>query len=702
MKPRLSRITFISLLIALATLIAACHGSGDSAGVLASSGTVKVAVRDGGICQVELAELGWDPVDLNRLQVHHQEVQVPVWITEGGREAKIHFYCQPSQSPYTPENIYRISVGSGGGLRITENDPTVREGLLSLTHVTSTVRIEENALYSPVVQQGEHWFWEKLTAPQSRTLAFDLIDVAGGDGNLQVMLWGSTTAAVQPDHHIILRVNSQVVAEDTWDGQSRHTVEVQIPPGVLQEGANALEIELPGDTGVLVDIAYLDWAEISYHRLPRLDVGSLEFSAGDGLVTLSNYQGGVHVFDITDPTSVSLVTLEEGYPFRSEADHRYLAVDSSAFVKPVSIEPVTAGPDLRDPHNGAAYLVIGPDDLLEAAAPLLELRRSQGLSALSVPVSAIYDQFNGGMAEPGAIQDFLAYAVPNWDTAPRYVLLVGDASYDFRGYVHPEDSNRLPVMMVSTVYGGETGSDVVLADINEDPWPDLAVGRIPARTPEQVAVYVAKVRAYEGSAPEGDWQKRVLAVADGQEARFKRDATSFLDLFPPGFQTRLIASQPEDSTAGQEVVAEIESGYWLVAYFGHGSLTMWGKDRLFTIDDSKGLSNGDRLPIMMHLTCLTGLFTHPTQESLVESLLWQPDGGAIAILAPTSLTLPGAQVDLTAAFADALLASPDSRLGDAALHAWRQVPVDSVDSADVMKTFLLFGDPALKPRTQPP
>ena len=56
---------------------------------------------------------------------------------------------------------------------------------------------------------------------------------------------------------------------------------------------------------------------------------------------------------------------------------------------------------------------------------------------MRIPVTAIYDQFNGGMPEPEAINAFLAYASSNWATQPEYVLLVGDSSYDFRGYVHP-------------------------------------------------------------------------------------------------------------------------------------------------------------------------------------------------------------------------------------------------------------------------
>ena len=80
-----------------------------------------------------------------------------------------------------------------------------------------------------------------------------------------------------------------------------------------------------------------------------------------------------------------------------------------------------------------------------------------------------------------------------------------------------------------------------------------------------------------------------------------------------------------------------------MGYFGHGSVTQWGKDNLFTVKDVASLQNGDRLPLVINMTCLTGLFTHPKVQSLTETLLWKPDGGAVAVLAPTSLTLSGDQ-----------------------------------------------------------
>jgi hypothetical protein len=96
------------------------------------------------------------------------------------------------------------------------------------------------------------------------------------------------------------------------------------------------------------------------------------------------------------------------------------------------------------------------------------------------------------------------------------------------------------------------------------------------------------------------------------------------------------------------------------------------------------------------MTCLAGLFTHPKVQSLTEALLWKTDGGAVALLAPTSLTLSSDQSFLSHALVQALLKDRTARLGDAFLQAQREVPAQGSGTQDVLRTFLLFGDPALK------
>jgi hypothetical protein len=188
----------------------------------------------------------------------------------------------------------------------------------------------------------------------------------------------------------------------------------------------------------------------------------------------------------------------------------------------------------------------------------------------------------------------------------------------------------------------------------------------------------------------------VLAVADGQDASFRAEAQHFLDQFADGYQKDLVNPPAGAPQASVDIVREWNEGRAIVGYFGHGSVTQWGKDNLFTVKDAAALQNGIKAPLVINMTCLTGLFTHPRVQSLAETLLWTPDGGAAAILAPTSLTLASDQSFLSNALAQALLKDRTGRLGDVFLQAQRDVPAQGAGTQDVLRTFLLFGDPALK------
>ena len=180
------------------------------------------------------------------------------------------------------------------------------------------------------------------------------------------------------------------------------------------------------------------------------------------------------------------------------------------------------------------------------------------------------------------------------------------------------------------------------------------------------------------------------------ETQASASGDRFLAAFAPPYAAETLSYPPGDAAAPGAVAGRISEGRLLVAYFGHGSVTQWGKDRLLSSADAPALAPGDRLPIIINMTCLTGLFIHPRQESLAETLLWQPRGGAVALLAPTSLTLPTDQRALSDGLAEAFAGQRIPTLGKALLHAQRRLAADApVDGADVLQTFLLFGDPAL-------
>ena len=147
-------------------------------------------------------------------------------------------------------------------------------------------------------------------------------------------------------------------------------------------------------------------------------------------------------------------------------------------------------------QNGADLVIISPEIFRESLAPLKALRESQGISVALVDIEDIYDEFSYGMKTPQAVKDFLHRARSAWQRPPRFVLLVGDASFDPRDYQGYGSFDFVPTKLVETAYL-ETASDDWLVDFDDDGLPDLAIGRLPVRTVEEARIVVSKIVGYE-------------------------------------------------------------------------------------------------------------------------------------------------------------------------------------------------------------
>ena len=144
--------------------------------------------------------------------------------------------------------------------------------------------------------------------------------------------------------------------------------------------------------------------------------------------------------------------------------------------------------------------MIAPREFLEAAQPLVERRREQGLVSRAVSFEEIASEFGHGQPTAEAIRAFLEYAYHSWQRpSPRYVVLLGDATYDPRHFLSTSWPSPLPALWTKTSYLW-TASDPALAAVNgEDLLPDLAIGRLPATSREQAEALVGKLLAWEDS-----------------------------------------------------------------------------------------------------------------------------------------------------------------------------------------------------------
>ncbi|MBM4031952.1 MAG: hypothetical protein FJ291_09220 [Planctomycetes bacterium] len=609
------------------------------------------------------------------------------------------FYGKKLDSIYTDENIYWVELGRGILVRqLSQSESVPAAG--TETFVDSA-HAEEN--YFPATglyhdPEADFWLWAYLMAgsPGDDRRSFIIrADGAASAGlaTLKVRLKGATDTKGAPDHHARVALNGTMVGEGRWDGTEARTLEFAFRQGLLLEGANTVSVEAALPPGTPYSVFYVDSFDLTYQRHYVAVGDSLLLRADQNpVVTVTGFNSpAISVFDVTDPWSPALLrgtTIDEAdgtcrVSFAAAGpDDLYLALTPGAVRSPASLRPDVPS-RLKSRANAAAYLAIAPSELKEGAKALADYRQAQGLAALVVDIEDVYDEFAYGIATPKAVQAFLAWARSNWREPPRYVLLAGHGTWDYKDYLGRGD-NLIPALQVDTPYG--------LFSHDGEFSKQAAVGRLPARTPDELAVMIAKTIAYEQSV--GAWRNRVLMVADNADGggNFPRDSDDLAALIPAGHAVdKVYLSQFSLNEARRRLISGLDAGALLVNYIGHGGMAQWTHEGLLRTSDVDALRNGTRLPVVAALTCLSARFALPGYDCIGEAFVLKPDGGAVAFWGPSGLSMNDEAKGLGRRFIQAAFGQPAARVGDAALRA-------AATETEMSKTFNLLGDPALKLR----
>ena len=417
-----------------------------------------------------------------------------------------------------------------------------------------------------------------------------------------------------------------------------------------------------------------------------------------------------YAFDITDPANAVLlsgfvVTNTGGgtnaYVLGdySVATSRYAVCQSNGIRNVVSVQRCFFR-GLVTTNRQADYVVICPYAFRQQVYRLLALRYRQGLSVAVAPLPDIYNEFSYGIADPGAIKQFIGYAYHHWQAAPRYVLLAGSGTFD--PLLRESDSSMPDIIPVhlGAGYANWAALDGWYANVNSQDGatgnvPNVAIGRIPVQTASQLSNVVNKIMMFEGVPTNNDSRGYALLVydnyKDGNDFGAATGEISANDLVPNDILPTLLSPSQCPGEFIQDFNAV--SGVFIVNYFGHGAVDRWGASLLFGASDISSLTNS-YYPILSSLTCQTGGFQSSNQKCLIQLFLDGANRGAVACLASSGTTsLPGS-VHLAHGFYQGLLATKQKRIGDAMMSAYQHLFDMSANTRELL-LFELFGDPAM-------
>jgi hypothetical protein len=660
------------------------------------------------------------------LKLYNKGQEMALRVVEG---EFIEFYALAEDTRYTDTNVYWLTAGGSAGKRMEEiqsdvGNPNTPDSFRSVAH------FEKNEDYWGDIPGDEHidrWYYQDYIGgrhPYVRQYRLNLQGVVntGESATLRVSLFGMADLEPHPNHHTRITINGKQIDDALWDGQREYVAEVGFPQSYLVEGENLVTVEASLDTGAEWDWILLNWFEVGYWRgFDAAGDDELEF----GISTPGEYEfqidgftsDAIEVFDITDPLNprrvVGLdIAGDNPYSVAFEdsvtSEKTYLALTEGKMrTQPEGIERFESR-NLRSSSNGADWITITYPDFSDAVQPLAQHRGEQGLRVMVVTTGQVYDEFNHGISSPHGIKEFLRHAYENWQRpAPKYVLLVGDGTYDYRRYYGQEFSNFVPAYLSYTQYAGEVPDDNWYGCVNgDDLISDLHVGRLPARTVQEVGAMVDKILAYE-TAPlsEEGWEKRVILVADDDEPGFKGMNEAVSGSLSPAYliSKKYLKEYPGPSDLNRELVDEINGGTLLVNYVGHGAEDYWADEEILGAWDVDTLGNGPKYPLVVAMTCLNGYFVEAFQgwDSLAEVLMKSADKGAVAMFTSTGMTAPEEQALLDRGLFEALFEQGERRLGEAVDYGKRNLLANSEGGEDVVRTFMLFGDPAMEMKVQP-
>ncbi len=322
----------------------------------------------------------------------------------------------------------------------------------------------------------------------------------------------------------------------------------------------------------------------------------------------------------------------------------------------------------------------------------MQAHQAEGKTSAIVPIADLYDEFNFGERSPNAIRQFLQTAKTIWSKPPSYLLLNGRASFDPRNYLGFGDLDLVPTSIVPTS-SLMTASDDWFSDFTNTGLPTIATGRLPVSTLSEANTVVGKIVAYEGSATNGPWTSNALLVADRDDTEsFTQDSQLVQGNLPATMQVSSIYVDTVGTAGARgDIINGINSGQLLVNYLGHGSEDQWAGANIFDQDSVASLTNGSQLPVFLIMDCLNGFFQDVYSQPLGVSLLLAPNGGGAAVLASSGLNQAPPQTLLNTSIVSTGFRDGSVTLGDSIVQAKA-----GISDSDVRRTYILFGDPAMK------
>lgn len=487
-----------------------------------------------------------------------------------------------------------------------------------------------------------------------------------------------------PDHHLLIDVNGTLYVDTVYEGYANFIYRPNVPVLQLTSPLTDINYTNVADLGG-VDKASVVYAAITYPRQFNFS-NARKFlftipNNSNKYLEITNFNGGAApiLYDLTNKLRFVPVVEAGVYKFYLPAvpgggANRQLFLSNTSSVCDFVCTMPACNPNncgiftvssltpvnfvnYSQAANQGNYLIVSHTSLMAGDIDHVEryrLYRSSpaggSYNAIVVNIDHLYDQFAYGVQKnPLSINNFLNYAIDQWNAPPQHLLLLGKAiSYHRFGL----DANRFHQCLVPTY--GHQPSDLMLTRRGINGFlTQLSAGRVPAKSPNEVAAYLDKIIQYETYAPctkeDRLWRKKAIHIAGGNNIGEANSFLAYLNKYKTIYEDTLMGgivdftyTRAADATTIVEfpdIDQKMNNGLALISFLGHSSGQYWNVD----LEAPTSYSNTGKYPFIISSSCFVGNIHDPVTSSgvtMAEDYVLANQLGAIGFMATVSFGFP--------------------------------------------------------------
>ena len=643
------------------------------------------------------------------------------------------------QNIYSDKAYYFITIGDDLGKRI--EDAPVIEGDFPIINISNAHIVHEIDTFN-FDHIGQDFFGENFQINETQTFSFHIPNL---EINKPVYLKWRVGMASTTSNNFSL----------TYDNQPINTIQLT---GINPDGTDIARIN-SGASSFLVtsdtfdlDVnfdnagnpsakAFLDYIEINATQ--KLIAQDKQFNFRNNLVnsqnnifrfSIENVSNVYKIWDVSDIINVKNIpnqSTTDKFEFNTQGgtEKEFVLVNEADYYTPILLRDRIVENQNLHAMQDIDYLIISHPDLVNQANRLADYHQNNGLSTLVLTPQIIYNEFSSGSPDLMAIREFIKHLYFNAssnDKKIKYVLFMGDTSFDFKNIMGNNDNTTIVFAYQSANSFNLANSYVTddffgMLDTNEGDFTDdngngnlldVNMGRLPVKNTNEATKAVDRILRFYSPISIGKWRSRITLVADDVdrkdynldlEVNTEKIADSITKYKPEYNLTKLYSdAYPQEVTTGgtrypqvkKGIDNAVEQGTLILNYFGHGGENGWASERILDIDQINSWYNPNTSPLFITITCEFSRYDNPKRTTAGEYVFNNPNGGSIDMIT----TSREVYISSGANFNTKLIAN---LLEFDAIHNYtisEALTVTKNENAFYVQRFFItyFGDPAMK------